>query len=567
MKKIVRILPVIMMIAAFSCIVDDITVKTDSIAIENPAGSATIKIGETLNATVTIAPVNATDQTFTLKSSDGTVATVVKKNSDQCCGVYDITITAAGAGTCNISAETANGKTHSIVVTVQPNVTRVTVTADNAERNYWLDEPAEFTFTVNPPLAPGDAFTGKLSREAGTAVGKYDITQGSLSAGTHYEITFVKGEFEIYYFRGEGTSGNPYKIFSPKQLRGWADDFVNKSVAPYANAGVYFQLTEDMDLSAYKEGEGWMPIGIDPTNPFKGNFDGNGKIVKNLSINRPAGTYQGLFGCIAVGGMVKSLALIADNLTSNGYPGGLAGYNFGAIENCNATITGNFNSNTTIGGLVGRSDGSVKSCYVILTGNIIGSINNNGNVGGVVGTSNGTVENCYVIGTGTVSSSNNTDILMTGVGGVVGNVMGGTLRYSYAAVNVSGVVNVGGVVGRMSGSGRTENCVALNSRIERTSGTSTTFGRVSGTTGSIANNVAWDGIKVNGTTVTGGTATNTHGADMEKADAKLQATYEALGWKFGTTDAAPWQMGTGNYKLPIFYWQTTDSAPMPDHLE
>ena len=73
----------------------------------------------------------------------------------------------------------------------------------------------------------------------------------------------------------------------------------------------------------------------------------------------------------------------------------------------------------------------------------------------------------------------------------------------------------------------------------------------------VANNVAWAGMTVEGATVTGGTGSNVNGADISAAQAKEQATYTGLGWSFGANDENPWKMGVGDYPLPVFYWQTT----------
>ena len=60
-----------------------------------------------------------------------------------------------------------------------------------------------------------------------------------------------------------------------------------------------FELTTDLDFdtngdgvmdandSYWNEGEGWLPIG-DDSNPFTGIFEGNGHVIKNLTIHRPS---------------------------------------------------------------------------------------------------------------------------------------------------------------------------------------------------------------------------------------------------------------------------------------
>ena len=43
-------------------------------------------------------------------------------------------------------------------------------------------------------------------------------------------------------------------------------------------------------------GEGWQPIGDSSSNPFSGQFEGNGFTISNLTINRGGANGIGLFG-------------------------------------------------------------------------------------------------------------------------------------------------------------------------------------------------------------------------------------------------------------------------------
>ena len=507
MKKIVQILPVIMMIATFSCIVDDITVKTDSITIENPAGSATMKIGETLNATVTIAPVNATDQTFTLKSSDGAVATVVKKNSDQCCGVYDITITAAGAGTCNISAETSNGKSHSIAVTVQANIPVITITTQPAATTSVTAGSITGSLTVAASVTEGATLSYQwhsntsVGNTGGTVVtgatGASFTIPASLAAGTYYyfcevgatggaasvrsNVAIVTVEADTDFCGGSGTSDDPYLICTAKQLAKLAE-LVNSGTEEYNDK--YYKLVNDIDISAYgatwNDGKGWIPFGVEGT-PFVGNFNGNGKIVSGLYINNTTLRAVGLFGNVNTGGIVYNLGVEGAITTNGSYAGGVSGaFNGGSIINCYANVDV-IASGSYIGGVVGEFilGSTMINCYS--TGSVHGSGSFVGGVAGDIQHGNSSISNCYA--TGAISS---------GIAcGVIGRIWSGSVT----------------------------NCTALNP----------------------------------GTAIT-------------PSQAKDQAFYEDMGWKFGNDDDNPWQMGTGEYKLPALYWQTS-FPEMPEHLE
>src|SRR5262249_24818867 len=74
----------------------------------------------------------------------------------------------------------------------------LTVTADPSTKIYGASDPA-LTFT-HGTLYNGDTdsvFTGSLTRASGENVGTYAITDGSLSAGSNYNILFTGADFSI----------------------------------------------------------------------------------------------------------------------------------------------------------------------------------------------------------------------------------------------------------------------------------------------------------------------------------------------------------------------------------
>ncbi|WP_281310382.1 MBG domain-containing protein [Flavobacterium flavigenum] len=73
----------------------------------------------------------------------------------------------------------------------------ITVTADASQTKVYGTNDPVYTYTVSPSLVSGDSFTGTLTRAAGENVGVYAITQGTLSAGTNYNITYVSKDFTI----------------------------------------------------------------------------------------------------------------------------------------------------------------------------------------------------------------------------------------------------------------------------------------------------------------------------------------------------------------------------------
>ena len=72
----------------------------------------------------------------------------------------------------------------------------VAVAAIAQTRIYGQTDPA-LAYSVDPPLFGSDAFTGNLTRSAGENVGSYAITQGTLSAGSNYSLSFTDAQFTI----------------------------------------------------------------------------------------------------------------------------------------------------------------------------------------------------------------------------------------------------------------------------------------------------------------------------------------------------------------------------------
>ncbi len=236
-------------------------------------------------------------------------------------------------------------------------------------------------------------------------------------------------------FVGDGTVGAPYQIRTAEELARLAE-LVNAGTAPYADAGKTYKLMNDLNLSGYANGSGWMPIGTNVA-PFKGNFDGGGKVVTGLVINRSSSDFQGLFGMIS-SAAVYDLGVADANIVGGSYTGGIAGQISGStVQSC--FVTGQISGADRVGGFAGYVDsGKVRNCYS--TANVSGA----DDVGGLIGEAQGasTLQNSYA--TGQISGS-------TYVGGVVGNLGHQTMLKICAALNagVSAAVSAGG---RIAGS-------------------------------------------------------------------------------------------------------------------
>ena len=278
-------------------------------------------------------------------------------------------------------------------------------------------------------------------------------------------------------FRGVGTEEAPFLIDTAAQLAELATQ-VNAANATYSAEGVHYKLTANLDLSGYQSGEGWTPIGTSMAVAFTGIFEGNGKVITGLNINR-SDANQGLFGSIYKG-TVQNLRLEDVNITGKDYVGGVVGQinDNSSIENC--YVTGKVEGAMNVGGVAGTAFGDVSVKFSHASGEVRGTTY----VGGVVGrvTRGPSLENCYV--TSMVSGTGDS------VGGVAGNLgdalSGSSLKNCYATGSVSGISNVGGVVGDIEGAGSiVKNCYATGA----VSGTGNSVGGIAGQTSSIGGNV------------------------------------------------------------------------------
>ncbi|HPS03138.1 MAG TPA: GLUG motif-containing protein, partial [Candidatus Sumerlaeota bacterium] len=200
--------------------------------------------------------------------------------------------------------------------------------------------------------------------------------------------------------------------------------------------------------------EGFRPIGTRPISfyeteklSFRGIFDGNGKKITGLTINRPTMNDVGLFSCVGKGGVVKNLTLEGGMVTGHRYTGALIGTHYtGTVTHCatHTIVKGQFGS---IGGLIGYNNyGSIAHCSA--SGVVVGTATENSGLGGLVGyNSHGSIANSFasvaITETGWDSS---------GLGGLVGSNSYGTLTHCYAIGPVASVWKSGGLVGSDSNS-------------------------------------------------------------------------------------------------------------------
>ncbi len=293
---------------------------------------------------------------------------------------------------------------------------------------------------------------------------------------------------------GSGTEKDPFIVSSSdhlKRIRNIANDQTkNNLLLPQTH---FLQTADiDMDKASWDSDHesGWVSIGNIPNNPFRGIYDGNGYIIRNLWAKRKnsAGialfgyTEKAIFKCIrmenprmegnfAVGALVGG-AVSAGNsrdktslfscTTREGYisaskgsvgAGGLVGevdtYGMILMDSCiniSTAVSGAYG----IGGLLGAgslySQSYLQQCenHATVTSDYTGA-------GGLVGS----VDSLFVLGclnTGDITGAKAYDGTDKNNGGFgTGGIAGGTgISYIYASSNqgnISGHTGVGGLIG------------------------------------------------------------------------------------------------------------------------
>ncbi|HPS02875.1 MAG TPA: hypothetical protein PLA90_15155, partial [Candidatus Sumerlaeota bacterium] len=264
--------------------------------------------------------------------------------------------------------------------------------------------------------------------------------------------------------------------------------------------GEYYVLMTDIDASptaTWNDAgtttdtlEGFQPIGTfsyPDTTSFRGIFDGNGKKITGLTINRAGGSYIGLFGRVGKSGEVRNLTLEGGKIEGRSLVGAIAGLNTeGLLSNCSVSVpvTGFFN----VGSVAGYNAGSITQCsaaggwvYLRATTETLASVPKGG---GLVGQNAGTIIQCF--SKADVVSDGASGEYSPCIGGLVGNNSKSVFD-SFATGAVNGQ-NCGGLIGFNSGSA--VNCFAAG----EVTGTSESVGGLIGSSTTTATVTAcyWD---------------------------------------------------------------------------
>jgi hypothetical protein len=210
-----------------------------------------------------------------------------------------------------------------------------------------------------------------------------------------------------------------------------------------------YELTQDLDFDTNADGqinrdddywnqnsqgvgEGWEPVGygrFGNSYPFNAQFNGNGHVIKNLTINRPEENNVGLFG-YTQGAQIENLVISHGSVIGDNSVGALVGLAHSSRIS-DVVIVANVQGNYSVGGLVGLMNAATKIENVFTSGSVSGDRK----IGGLVGSSYEVYSNPKNL----ISQSLNVSVISANsdVGGLVGTTKSTDIINSYWATNVS----------------------------------------------------------------------------------------------------------------------------------
>lgn len=193
---------------------------------------------------------------------------------------------------------------------------------------------------------------------------------------------------------GSGTAFSPFLISNLNDFQQYCAN------SGYWGSGQYTKLTSDIDLSGVSfnaapiapdtQIDSWFQ-GVE----FAGYFNGNGHVVKNLSISGNEDSwYVSLFGQIGSSGIIENLGVVDCNLTGDNRVSGICGWNKGIVRQCFAT--GKATGRTNVAGICGYNEGgTISGCYSDVE---VLATNNAAYAGGIVGINEGPISDCFAMG-------------------------------------------------------------------------------------------------------------------------------------------------------------------------
>ncbi len=322
----------------------------------------------------------------------GTATYDVELSAPPATGTVTVTIAATG-----MAGLTTDASALSFTTTTWDTAQTVTVTAV-ADHARLADAQGTLTHAVTGYGAV-ESGPDLPVRVANTTVDYDADADGLIEIGSLAQLNAMRWDLD-----GDGTasSGNAatYATAFPTPRGG--------GVCPTTSgvACVGFELTADLDFDTdgdgrtwtetggvvsgddgddyYNGGLGWEPVGT-TANSFTARFDGNGRLLRNLFVNR-ASNYAGLFGSAIPNARIEAVGLPNARVTAGRGVGALVGRVSNGVRVAASWSTGSVSGTAHAGGLVGETQATAEilASYSTAAVECTGT-GNNATAGGLAG--------------------------------------------------------------------------------------------------------------------------------------------------------------------------------------
>ncbi|MCL2637247.1 MAG: InlB B-repeat-containing protein, partial [Oscillospiraceae bacterium] len=239
---------------------------------------------------------------------------------------------------------------------------------------------------------------------------------------------------------GSGTAADPWRISTQAHLVQFRTNVLNGT----SYSGQHVKLMNNIALTA--ETNGWTPIGTH-TARFSGTFCGGGYTISGMNLSRTIDN-KGFFG--VTDGVVRNLTVTGNITGSGNWVGGLTGVvrDGGLVERCRVDVNINLTAGNNVGGIAGANFGTIQDNYVhnsvVSAGSSVGGIVGNNYINEITATS--AIIQRNLSRAPTVQGNNS----VGGVLGVVAQLNANNVRNNVAlcgAVRATGGPNRGRIVG------------------------------------------------------------------------------------------------------------------------
>lgn len=314
-------------------------------------------------------------------------------------------------------------------------------------------------YLVIPPQTFAEGFTLSFNNSSNAIIKNCARTQSSAVAfqasksyamGTIFEVEVDNSWYEeVVENTPEATE---FEVSTPEQFVSFVqmmNGMQARSASEVDFEGKTIKLESDLDFTYYNDA-------ISPIKNFKGSFDGQGHVIKNLKIVSDE-QFVGLFASLEKGQTFQNLTLQGGKIVStysgngNGYVGSVLGYTYGGtVINCHnlgCEVLGQGPNHVSgvVGGTYLNCGATVMACSN--TAHIVSDIDKTVYVGGITSRWGGAIRMVACYNEGTIEVKNCSQPYAY-AGGLSGDF--GGYNYMYGCFN-SGSVKGLDLVGSLAG--------------------------------------------------------------------------------------------------------------------